>query len=120
MCRTNSGWSRSISAGVIHSTVDGTYMTVLPNSSLPHTSNLSIQLSLPHCSDNSCISKGARRYGDFTTSVAPGTKSRGTQLVIAVVIDKSSGNTSIKSRTTEIPRNFDSPTLVFIKVFTTP
>ncbi|GJU86782.1 hypothetical protein Tco_1294328 [Tanacetum coccineum] len=45
---------------------------------------------------------------------------RGTQLVIAVVIDKSSGNTSIKSRTTEIPLNFDSPTLVFIKVFMTP
>ncbi|GJY46803.1 hypothetical protein Tco_0435866, partial [Tanacetum coccineum] len=40
---------------------------------------------------------------------------RETQLVIAVVIDKSSGNTSIKSRTTEIPLNFDSPTLVFIK-----
>ncbi|GKE95440.1 hypothetical protein Tco_1580295 [Tanacetum coccineum] len=45
---------------------------------------------------------------------------RGTQLVIAVVIDKSSGNTLIKSRTTELPLNFDSPTLVFIKVFTTP
>ncbi|GKC98975.1 hypothetical protein Tco_1169250 [Tanacetum coccineum] len=45
---------------------------------------------------------------------------RGTQLVIAVVIDKSSGNTLIKSRKTKISLNFDSPTFVFIKVFTTP
>ncbi|GJX94991.1 hypothetical protein Tco_0349577, partial [Tanacetum coccineum] len=39
---------------------------------------------------------------------------RGTQLVIAVVIDKSYGNTSIKSRTTEIPLNFSSSTFAFI------
>ncbi|GKG49337.1 hypothetical protein Tco_0515789, partial [Tanacetum coccineum] len=35
----------------------------------------------------------------------------GTQLVIALVIDKSSGNTSIKSHMTEISLNFDSPTI---------
>ncbi|GKG32664.1 hypothetical protein Tco_0430174, partial [Tanacetum coccineum] len=38
---------------------------------------------------------------------------RETQLIIAVVIDKSSKNTLIKSRTTEIPLNFDSTILVF-------
>ncbi|GKE20449.1 hypothetical protein Tco_1431961 [Tanacetum coccineum] len=37
---------------------------------------LSIQLLLPRsCLDNSCISKGARRYRDFATDVASGTKS---------------------------------------------
>ncbi|GJY63425.1 hypothetical protein Tco_0464885 [Tanacetum coccineum] len=38
---------------------------------------------------------------------------RGTQLVIAVAIDKSSGNTSIKSRTTEIPLNFSSSSFTY-------
>ncbi|GJZ55739.1 hypothetical protein Tco_0610932 [Tanacetum coccineum] len=40
----------------------------------------------------------------------------GTQLVVVVVINKSSGNISIKSRTTEISLNFGSSTFVFIKV----
>ncbi|GJU01130.1 putative ribonuclease H-like domain-containing protein [Tanacetum coccineum] len=35
------------------------------------------------------ISKGAKRYGDFATGVASGTKSMRTQLVVMVVIDKS-------------------------------
>ncbi|GJU03291.1 reverse transcriptase domain-containing protein [Tanacetum coccineum] len=33
---------------------------------------------------NSCISEGARRYGDFATGVASGTKSMRTQLVVVV------------------------------------
>ncbi|GJX58156.1 hypothetical protein Tco_0289546 [Tanacetum coccineum] len=45
---------------------------------------------------------------------------RGTQLVIVVVIDKSSGNISIKSRTMEISLNFSSSTLAFIKDFPLP
>ncbi|GJT35342.1 hypothetical protein Tco_0925761 [Tanacetum coccineum] len=47
---------------------------------------------------------GAKRYGDFATGVAPGTKSIWEPLLVAVVVapNKSSGNTSVKSRTTGI------------------
>ncbi|GJX87816.1 hypothetical protein Tco_0339830 [Tanacetum coccineum] len=45
---------------------------------------------------------------------------RGTQLVVAVVIDKSFGNTSIKSRMTEISLNFGSSTLTFIRALAAP
>ncbi|GJY97631.1 hypothetical protein Tco_0514541 [Tanacetum coccineum] len=44
----------------------------------------------------------------------------GTQLVAAVVIDKSSGNTSIKSRTMEISLNFGSSILAFIRALAAP
>ncbi|GJZ73369.1 hypothetical protein Tco_0637515 [Tanacetum coccineum] len=45
---------------------------------------------------------------------------RGTQLVVAVVIDRSSGNTSIESHTMEISLNFGSSTLTFIRALAAP
>ncbi|GKG15025.1 hypothetical protein Tco_0354625, partial [Tanacetum coccineum] len=75
-------------------------------------------LKLP---DNSCISKGARRYGDFTTGVAPETKSmQNLTCHYDGNIGKSSRNTSTKSRTTEISVNLGSSTFAFIRALATP
>ncbi|GJX34554.1 hypothetical protein Tco_0246111 [Tanacetum coccineum] len=72
-------------------------------------------------SDNSYISEGASRYGDFATGVAPGIKSmRNSTCRCGGNLDKSSRNTLVKSRTTGISLNSGSSALVFISVFVPP
>ncbi|GKE76711.1 hypothetical protein Tco_1542831, partial [Tanacetum coccineum] len=73
-----------------------------------------------HTSDSSQLGKVLDDMETSRLALLHELRLRVTQLVVAVVIDKSSGNTSIKSRTTKISLNSDSPTFVFIKVFTTP
>ncbi|GJS16959.1 putative reverse transcriptase domain-containing protein [Tanacetum coccineum] len=71
--------------------------------------------------DNSCISEGARRYGDFATGVGPETKSmRNSTCHCGGNPDKSSGNTSTKSGTTGISLNLGSSTFAFIRALATP
>ncbi|GJZ03026.1 hypothetical protein Tco_0520987 [Tanacetum coccineum] len=73
---------------------------VLPNSSLPTLANTSIQSStslgrmkrrlatLKVVSVNSCISKGVRSYGDFATTVAPGTNGSSTWSAFASAVSR--------------------------------
>nr|GEV73606.1 retrotransposon protein, putative, Ty3-gypsy subclass [Tanacetum cinerariifolium] len=71
--------------------------------------------------DNSCISEGARRYGDFSIGVALGTKSmRNSTCRCSGNPDKSFGNTSMKSRTTKISLNFGSSTSMLLKALVIP
>ncbi|GKB91452.1 hypothetical protein Tco_0963724, partial [Tanacetum coccineum] len=63
---------------------------------------------------------GARGYGDFATGVALGTKSTWNSTCRCGGHDKSSENTSIKSRTTKISLNFGSSILAFIRTLAAP
>ncbi|GJZ80877.1 reverse transcriptase domain-containing protein [Tanacetum coccineum] len=89
----------------------------LGNDSNTTSNELHVPLStLSSCLDNSCISEGAKRYGDFTTGVAPGTKSiRNSTCRCGGSPNKSSGNTSVKSRTTGISLILGSSILAFIR-----
>ncbi|GJV77111.1 hypothetical protein Tco_1508695 [Tanacetum coccineum] len=74
--------------------------------------------ALVNLKDKSCTSEGARRYGGFATGVAQGTKSmRNSTCRCGGNPDKSSRNTSAKSRTTEISLNFGYPNYLLMTYY---
>ncbi|GJZ41689.1 hypothetical protein Tco_0588575 [Tanacetum coccineum] len=73
------------------------------------------------CPNNSCISEGAKRYGDYATGVAPGAKSmRNSTCRCRGNPDKSSGNTSLNSRTTDMSFNFGSSSFALFSALAIP
>ncbi|GKE59967.1 hypothetical protein Tco_1510334 [Tanacetum coccineum] len=73
------------------------------------------------CPDHSCISEGASRYGDFATGVTPGTRSmRNSTCRYGGNPDKSSGNTSSNSCTTDISLNFGSSSFALFNALVIP
>ncbi|GKF52370.1 hypothetical protein Tco_0159280, partial [Tanacetum coccineum] len=73
------------------------------------------------CPDNSCISEGAKRYGDFAIGVVPGTRSmRNSTCHCGGNPDKSSGNTSSNSHTTDISLNLGSSSFALFNALVIP
>nr|GEX74842.1 putative ribonuclease H-like domain-containing protein [Tanacetum cinerariifolium] len=86
-----------------------------------HTCTACLKGKQHKASYNSCISEGARRYEDFITGVALGTKSmRNSTCRYNGNLDKSSGNTSMKSCTTEILLNSGVSTFTLLKDLVIP
>ncbi|GJW78311.1 hypothetical protein Tco_0139993 [Tanacetum coccineum] len=73
------------------------------------------------CPNNSCISEGTKRYGDFAIGVAPGTRSmRNSTYRCGGNPDKSSRNTSSNSRTTDILLNLGSSSFALFNALVIP
>ncbi|GKG11285.1 hypothetical protein Tco_0342685, partial [Tanacetum coccineum] len=72
------------------------------------------------CSDNSCISEGARRYEDFATGVALGTKSIQNSTCRCGGHRQVSRNISTKSRTMVMTLIPGSSILAFIRDLAAP
>ncbi|GKG54620.1 hypothetical protein Tco_0560275, partial [Tanacetum coccineum] len=71
--------------------------------------------------DNSCISEGDKRYGDFTIGVIPGTRSmRNSTCHCGGNPDKYSGNTSSNLRTMDMSFNFGSSSFALFNALVIP